>query len=75
MLDDAMTRLAAGERAAFDDVYRDTRRTVYYIALSYVRERMLAEDVMQTTYLKVLSGAARYRRSSSPPPQKERKYW
>ena len=61
MLDDAMTRLAAGERAAFDDVYRDTRRTVYYIALSYVRERMLAEDVMQTTYLKVLSGAARYR--------------
>ena len=64
-LDQAMTRLAAGEKAAFDEIYRATRRTVYYIALSYVRERMLAEDVMQTTYLKVLGNASRYKKGTN----------
>ena len=64
-LDQAMTRLAAGEKAAFDEIYRATRRTVYYIALSYVRERMLAEDVMQTTYLKVLGNVSRYKKGTN----------
>ena len=48
-LDEALGKLAEGNDAAFDKIYEETRRTVYYIALSVVRERMLAEDVMQTT--------------------------
>ena len=50
-LDEALGKLAAGDQTAFDEIYNRTRKTVYYIALSYLRERMLAEDVMQTVYL------------------------
>ena len=64
-LDDALGKIAQGDHSAFDALYERTRRTVYYIALSYVRERMLAEDVMQTTYLKVLGNASRYRRGTN----------
>ena len=64
-IDEALRRIAAGERDALEEVYRQTRKTVYYVALSVVRERMLAEDVMQTTYLKVLANAARYRAGSN----------
>lgn len=64
-LDHAMGMLADGDRSAFDEVYRQTKKTVYYLALSYVRERMLAEDVMQATYLKVLTRAGQYRRGSN----------
>ena len=60
-LDEALAKLAEGDRSAFGEVYNQTRKTVYYIALSVVRERMLAEDVMQTVYLKVLDNASRYR--------------
>ena len=64
-LDEALARLAAGDQTAFGEVYERTRKSVYYIALSVVRERMLAEDVMQTVYLKVLGNAARYRRGTN----------
>ncbi|MDE7306752.1 MAG: sigma-70 family RNA polymerase sigma factor, partial [Clostridia bacterium] len=37
------------------------QKTVYYIALSIVKERALAEDVMQNVYLSVLKNAAQYR--------------
>ena len=64
-LDEALGCIAEGDHSAFGELYEQTRRTVYYIALSYVRERMLAEDVMQATYLKVLGNAARYRRGTN----------
>ena len=62
---EALGKLADGDRSAFDEIYRGTQKTVYYIALSILRERMLAEDVMQTVYLKVLTHAARFRRGSN----------
>ena len=64
-IDEALQQIAAGDSSALEEVYRRTRRTVYYIALSVLRERMLAEDVMQSTYLKVLSNAARYRKGTN----------
>ncbi len=60
-LDYQMTRLANGEKSAFAEIYKKTQRTVYYIALSVLRERSLAEDAMQSTYLNVLKNAYRYR--------------
>ena len=64
-LDQAIGRLAAGDTAAFDELYNETRKTVYYIALSVVRERMLAEDVMQSAYLKVIGNAGQYRQGTN----------
>lgn len=60
-LDEALKNIAAGNMSAFDALYEETKRTVYAIALSVVRERSLAEDVMQNCYLKVIRHAAKYR--------------
>ncbi len=60
-LDEQLKKIAEGDGAAFDAVYEATKGTVYYIALSIVKERALAEDVMQTCFLKVYRYASRYR--------------
>lgn len=60
-LDKLMKKLSGGDGSAFGQVYALTRRTVYYIALSIVKERALAEDVMQNVYLSVIKNAAQYR--------------
>lgn len=60
-LDKLMKKLLDGDEAAFGQIYAQTRKTVYYIALSVVKERALAEDVMQNVYLSVLKSCAQYR--------------
>lgn len=60
-LDEQLKRLAAGDMGAFEEVYAETRRAVYYTALSVVKETALAEDVMQSCYLKVIRYASWYK--------------
>ena len=64
-LDKLMTRLSKGDKSTFESIYGQTRNTVYYIALSIVKERSLAEDVMQSAYLSVLKNAGSYRAGSN----------
>ena len=49
-----------GSASAFDEIYNRTRKSVYYVALSILRDKALAEDVMQTTYMRVLKNIQRY---------------
>ncbi len=65
-LNEYVVALAQGDKQAFTEIYAQTRKTVYYIALSVVRDRALAEDVMQATYLKVIRSASQYRSGSNP---------
>ncbi len=60
-LDEQMKRLQNGEVGALENIYCETRRAVYYTALSVVKDRMLAEDVMQSCYLAVVRSADQYR--------------
>ncbi len=60
-LDEQMERLKNGDKSALEGIYGETRRAVYYTALSVVKERMLAEDVMQSCYLAVMQSASQYR--------------
>ncbi|MDE7300694.1 MAG: RNA polymerase subunit sigma-24, partial [Clostridia bacterium] len=64
-LDKLMTRLSEGDKTAFEKIYSLTSKTVYYVALSVVKERSLAEDVMQSVYLNVLKFARQYRKGSN----------
>lgn len=64
-LDKLLKRLSNGEEEAFEEIYTQTRKTVYYIALSIVKERSLAEDVMQNVYLSVLKNASQYRHGTN----------
>lgn len=49
--DELIMRYRAGDASAFDKIYDRTYRTVYFTAFYIVKDRMLAEDVAQETYL------------------------
>lgn len=59
-LDQFMKKLMNGDTSAFDEVYNQTRKSVYYVALSILRDKALAEDIMQTTYIRVLKNIHSY---------------
>ena len=59
-LDKFIKKFIKGDASAFDEVYNRTRKSVYYVALSILRDKSLAEDVMQTTYIRVLKNIQSY---------------
>lgn len=59
-LDKFIRKLINGDSSAFDEIYNRTRKSVYYVALSILRDKALAEDVMQTTYMRVLKNIRSY---------------
>ena len=59
-LDKFIKKFINGDASAFDEIYNRTRKSVYYVALSILRDKALAEDVMQTTYMRVLKNIQSY---------------
>lgn len=59
-LDKYIKKFINGDASAFDEIYNRTRKSVYYVALSVLRDKALAEDVMQTTYMRVLKNLHSY---------------
>ncbi len=60
-------RIEVGDQKAFEDLYSGTVRRLYALALAVVRDRGLAEDVVQEVYVQVWSLAGRYDRSLGTP--------
>lgn len=60
-MDELMKRLADGDMSAFGGIYNETHRAVYYTALSVVKDKSLAEDVMQSCFLSVIRNAGKYK--------------
>lgn len=61
MIDKLIKKFIGGDASAFEEIYAKTRKAVYYAALAVLRERESAEDVMQTTYLKMLKNIGQYK--------------
>lgn len=59
-LDKLIKKFINGDASAFDEIYNRTRKSVYYVALSILRDKTLAEDIMQTTYMRVLKNIQSY---------------
>lgn len=59
-LDEKMLRLQQGDESAFEDIYNDTKRGLFAFILSICRDYHLAEDMMQTTYVKLRTTIASY---------------
>lgn len=53
-LNNLVRKLQNGDMAVFDAIYYETKSLVYYTILQIVKDRSLAEDLMQDTYLKGL---------------------
>ncbi len=59
-LEKKVADFAAGEKSAFDFIYRCTNRAVYFAALYIVRDKAYAEDIMQETYMRALNALESY---------------
>lgn len=66
-LESVLRRVASQDRAAFRLLYDQTSGKTLAVVLSIVRDRNLAEDVLQETYLQVWSSAAKYDRARGSP--------
>ena len=48
------------DQLAFEAIYHDTKHAVFAMILPIVKDRSLAEDVMQETYIKMVENINRY---------------
>lgn len=71
---DAAERLAAllaasalGDRKAFAELYREASPKLFAVSLRIVRERQLAEEVLQDSFVSIWNHAADYARAKSAP--------
>ena len=74
MTDEAGERLASllsraglGDRAAFAELYQATRSKLFGVSLRIVRERPLAEEVLQDSFVSIWNHASDYARAKSAP--------
>ena len=58
--------VADGSMTAFQELYEQASRAVYGYALSIVKNRYDAEDIMQDTFIKVREAAHLYRAQGTP---------
>ncbi|NLJ57916.1 MAG: RNA polymerase sigma factor [Tissierellia bacterium] len=59
-------RIAKDEMNAFDELYGLTERTMYAFAVSLTKDHQKALDLMQDTYVKILSAAHLYKPMGKP---------
>ena len=62
-----LARSALGDRAAFADLYGATRSKLFAVSLRIVRERSLAEEVLQDSFVNIWNHAAGYAQAKSAP--------
>ena len=65
-LESLLATTAAGDRAAFAELYRLTHRRLYAIALALTRQPEAAEDILQETYLAIWRTAGQYQARRAP---------
>ena len=61
-----IARISVGDADAFRQLYEATKSSVYGLALSFLKNRNDAEDVMHDTYLRVFDAAAEYQPMGKP---------
>lgn len=66
LLDVLLERIANGDTAALEALYRRTQTAVYGFALSVLKNAHDAEDVLHDCYVAVWDGAAQYRSQRKP---------
>lgn len=59
-LERKIAELKAGNNRAFDYIYEQTNRSVYFAILYIVRDKMYAEDILQETYVRALRALGSY---------------
>ncbi len=66
-LADLLSRSGLGDRAAFALLYESTKSKLFAVSLRIVRERHLAEEVLQDSFVNIWNHAANYATAKSAP--------
>jgi RNA polymerase sigma-70 factor, ECF subfamily len=66
-LADLLARTALGDRAAFAELYRATGSKLFGVSLRIVRERPLAEEALQDSFVNIWNHASDYALAKSAP--------
>jgi RNA polymerase sigma-70 factor, ECF subfamily len=64
--DAVLCAIATGDTGALERLYRERRVAVFAVAVSVVRDRALAEDVLHDTFVRVCEKAHTYRPATRP---------
>lgn len=64
-LEKHIRQLKSGNADAFDQIYRLTYRKIFFVVLPILKDKSLAEDIMQDTYLKFLEKIYDYQAKNS----------
>jgi RNA polymerase sigma-70 factor (ECF subfamily) len=64
-LDEKMLRLQTGDEQAFEEIYNLTKRGLFSFILSICRNYHTAEDIMQSTYLRLKGAISTYQAGSN----------
>ncbi len=59
--DKKMLRLQQGDELAFEEIYNETQRGLFSFIMSICRNYHTAEDMMQTTYIRLRTTIAQYK--------------
>ncbi len=62
--EELMLRVQKGNLAAFEALYERFHKQLYSFIFRFVKERTLAEDILQETFLRILRDRKTYRKSS-----------
>ncbi len=66
-LADLLARCAVGDRRAFSTLYDSTKSKLFAVSLRIVRERHIAEEVLQESFVSIWNNAGRYAVAKSAP--------
>jgi RNA polymerase sigma-70 factor (ECF subfamily) len=66
-LADLLSRTALGDRKAFAELYEATKSKLFAVSLRIVRERHLAEEVLQDSFVNIWNHASAYAQAKSAP--------
>ena len=66
-LEGLLARTALGDRAAFADLYRATSSKLFAVSLRIVRERPLAEEALQDSFVNIWRRSSDYAAAKSAP--------
>ncbi len=65
-LDKLIEKISNNDKEAMGEFYLVTKSSVYGFALSITKNKELAEDIMQDTYIRLLQNAKNYKSSNKP---------
>src|ERR1700692_3716673 len=66
-LEGLLARTALGDRPAFAELYRATSSKLFAVSLRIVRERPLAEEALQDSFVRIWNHAGDYAQAKSAP--------